>query len=254
MLRIAADLFEERGRGGDDLVQQIFVGTIELEQRRQFVADFRADHRHGFWLGQRFMNTAQDVIEQPLMPAFPHESAQRAGGERGEIDRLQLGGNPAGDERHQARRFRRRNSLGQKTQREAGEIGAALAVAQPVGNEGAEVDLAQLGIDRRRFEKMHLDEFAELVGDAVLIALDDRGVRDRQSQRPAKQRHYRVPVGQSADRRGFRKRRDEAEDRMHWEQRLRRHKQRQRACQHQRGQRLDAPQLGRARGVAGRVE
>ena len=37
----------------------------------------------------------------------------------------------------------------------------------------------------RGFEEMHLDEFAELVGDAVLVALDDRGVRDRQPQRPA---------------------------------------------------------------------
>jgi hypothetical protein len=102
--------------------------------------------------------------------------------------------------------------------------------------------------------KMHLDEFAELVGDAVLVALDDRGVRDRQSQWPAKQRHYRVPVGQSADRRCFRERRHEAEYRMHWEQRLRRHEHRQRTGQHQRGQRLDAPQFGGARGVAGSIE
>src|SRR3984893_4052997 len=105
------------------------------------------------------------------MPAFAYESAQRAGGERREIDRLELCGDPAGDERHQARRLGRRNRLGQKTQREAGEIGAALAVAQPVGNEGGEVDLAQLGIDGSGFKKMPLDEFAELVGDAVLVAL-----------------------------------------------------------------------------------
>ena len=75
----------------------------------------------------------------------------------------------------------------------------------------AEIDLAQLGFDRRRLEKMQLDEFAEFVGDAMLVALDDRGVRDRQSQRPAKQRHHRVPVGQAADGGGLRKCRDEAE-------------------------------------------
>ena len=102
--------------------------------------------------------------------------------------------------------------------------------------------------------KCYLDEFAELVGDAVLIALDDRGMRDRQSQRPAKQRHHRVPVGEAADGRGFRESRDEAEHRMHRQQHLRDHEQRQRARQHQRRQRLDAPQLGRARGVAGSVE
>ncbi len=131
------------------------------------------------------MNDAQDIVEQPLVPALGDEGAQRAGGERREIDRLQLGGDAAGDEGHQARGFGRRNRLGQQPQREAGEIGAALAVAQPVGDEGAEIDLAQLGFDGSGLEKMHLDEFAELVGDAVLVALDDRGVRDRQSQRPA---------------------------------------------------------------------
>ena len=146
------------------------------------------------------------------------------------------------------------DGLRQQPQREAREIVAALAVAQPVGDERAEIDLAQFGLDGRGFEEMHLDEFAELVGDAVLVALDDRGVRDRQAQRPLEQRHHRVPVGEAADGGGLRERRDEAERRMHVQQRLRGDEQRQRPRQHQRRQRLDAPQLGRARGVAGSVE
>ena len=52
-------------------------------------------------LGQRVMNGAQDVVEQALMPALLHEAAQRGGGERRQIDRLQLSGDPADDERHQ---------------------------------------------------------------------------------------------------------------------------------------------------------
>src|SRR5260370_25929077 len=119
------------------------------------------------------------------MPPLRDERAESAGGKRREMDRLQLGGDGAGDERHQARRFRRRKRLWQKAQRETGEIGAALAVTQPVGDESGKIDLAQLGLDRCRFEKMHLDEFTELVSDALLIALDDRGRRERQSQRPA---------------------------------------------------------------------
>jgi len=75
------------------------------------------------------MDGVQDVIVQPLMPTLGDETAQRAGGERREIDRLQLGTDAAGDERHQARGFGRRRRFGQKPQREAGEIGAALAVA-----------------------------------------------------------------------------------------------------------------------------
>ena len=147
-----------------------------------------------------------------------------------------------------------RDRLGQKPQQESREILAALAVAQPVRDEGGEIDLAQLGFDGGGFEKMHLDEFAELVGDAVLVALDDRGMRNRQSQRPAEQRHYRVPVGEPADGRGFREGRDEAENGMHMQQSLGGDEQPQRARQHQRRQRFHATQLGRARGVGGRGE
>jgi len=84
-------------------------------------------------LGHRFMHRAQDIVEQTLDATLGHESAQRAGDERGEIDRLQLGHNPARDEIHQGPRSRSPKGLGQKSQGEAGEIGAALAVAQPVG-------------------------------------------------------------------------------------------------------------------------
>ena len=188
------------------------------------------------------------------MPALGHEGAQRPGGERRKIDRLQLRGDATGDVFHQTRGFRRRNRLGQQPEHEAGEIGAAFAVAQPVGNERAEIDLAQLGLDRCSFEKMHLDEFAELVGDAMLIALDDRGVRDRQTQRPAKQRHHGVPVGEAADGGGFGKGRNETEQRMQRQQCLCRNEQRECSRQHQRRQSLDAPQLGRARRVAGSIE
>jgi hypothetical protein len=197
------------------------------------------------------MHAVQDVVEQALMPALGDECAQRAGREWRQINRLQLCGNAPGDEGHQTRGFGGRHRFGQQTQRETGEVRTSFAIAQPVGNEGTEIDLAQLGIDRSGLEKVHLDEFAELVGNAVLITLDNRGVRDRQSQRPAKQRHHRVPVSQAADRRGFRECRDEAERRMRRQQQFRRHEQCQRAGQHQRGQQLDAPQFSRACGVTG---
>ena len=254
MLRILAHFLEEGGRGSDDPVHQEFVGPIEFQQRRQFGADLVADHRHGLGLGQGLMHHAQDAVEQALVLALLHEAAQRAGGERRQIDRLQLRHDAAGDERHQARGLRRRYRLRQQPQREAGEIVAALAVAQPVGNEGAEIDLPQFCFDGSSLEEMHLDEFAELVGDAVPVALDDRGVRDRQPQRPFEQRHHGIPVGEAADGGGFRERRDEAEGGMHMQQRFCSDEQRQRAGQHQRRQCLDAPQLGGADGVTRSVE
>ena len=188
------------------------------------------------------------------MPALLHEGAQRTGGERRQIDRHQLRGDAAADEGHQPGILRRRQRFRQQPQRKAREILAALAVAQPVGDERAEIDLPQLCFDRRGFEEMHLDEFAELVGDALLVALDDRGVRDRQPQRPLEQGDHGVPVGEAADGGGLGKGRDEAERRMHRQQRLRAEEDRKRRRQHRRRQQLHAPQLGGAGGVAGSVD
>ncbi len=150
--------------------------------------------------------------------------------------------------------LRRRDGLRQQAQRKAREIVAALAVAQPVGDERAEIDLSQLGLDGTGLEEMHLDELAELIGDARLVALDDRGVRDRQAERPLEQRDHGIPVGEPADGRGFRKGGDEAEGGMHGQQPFRDDEERQRRSQHQRRQRLDTAQLGRAFGIAGGVE
>ena len=188
------------------------------------------------------------------MPPLLDKGAQRAGRQRREIDGEQLRGDAAGDEGHQARAFGRGKCFRQQPQREARQIIALLAVAQPVRDKGAEIDLAQLGFDRSCFQEMHLDELAELVGDAVLVALDDRGVRDRQAQRPLEQRHHRVPVGEPADGGGLGKGGDEAERRVHVQEEFRDHEQRQRARQHQRRLQLDALELGGARGVTGSFE
>jgi hypothetical protein len=179
MIGIVAHLVEEMSSGRHDAIHQETIGTVEFQQRRQFVADFFADDSHGLGRGQRLMHRAQEIVEQPLMPVLLHERAQGAGGERRQIDRRQLRGDAAGDEGHQARSLGCAQRLRQQPQRETREIVALLAVAQPVGDEGGKVDLAQLGLDRAGLEEVHLDEFAELVGDAVLVALDDRGVRDR---------------------------------------------------------------------------
>ena len=200
------------------------------------------------------MHRAKNVVEQTLMAAFLDKAAQGAGGERREIDRGELRGDAARDERHQPRRFRRRHGFRQKPQRKARQILAALAVAQPVGDEGTEIDLAEFCLHRCCLEEMHLDEFAELVRDAVLVALDDRGVGNRQAQRPFEQRHHRVPVGEPADGGGFRESRDEAEGGMHRHQRPRRDEDRECRRQHERRKPLHAPQFSRTRGVAGDVE
>ena len=63
----------------------------------------------------------------------------------------------------------------------------------------------------RGIRKLSRRNCASVVGDPVLVARDDRGVRDRQAERMAEQRGHREPVGQPADHRRFGERADEAD-------------------------------------------
>src|SRR3546814_11241875 len=56
--------------------------------------------------------------------------------------------------------------------------------AQPVG-------------DQPGLQEVALDEAAETDADALLVARDDRGMRDRQAERPAEQRSEERRVGKS---------------------------------------------------------
>ena len=74
MLRVVAHVVEERGRRGDGLLHQERIGAVQLQQRRQLVANFCPDRRHRIRLRQRAMHPAQLIVEQPLMSAFFNES------------------------------------------------------------------------------------------------------------------------------------------------------------------------------------
>ena len=66
-----------------------------------------------------------------------------------------------------------------------------------------DVDVPHPPRDDRRDQEILLEEVGERLADAVLVARDDRGVRDRQAERMAEERGDREPVGKAADHRRF---------------------------------------------------
>ena len=60
--------------------------------------------------------------------------------------------------------------------------------------------------DHRGDQEILLEEAGERFADAVLVARNDRGVRDRQAERMAEQGGHREPVGEAADHRCLRER------------------------------------------------
>ncbi len=181
------------------------------------------------------------------------DGAQQARRQRRQLDPLQLGHGALAEKALEPRLVDRRQGLRHQPQHEAGERRTAFAIAQPVGHEGGEVDFAQARFDRLGRQEVRLDELAEILGDAMMIARHDRSVRDRQAERPAEQGNDGIPVGQSADGRRRGKGRDIAPGPMerlvvprHDEQHGRRHQQ-------QRGRELDPPQRPGAFSVAVQV-
>ena len=211
MIGIGPHLLEQRAGGGDDLLQQIGVGAEQVEQRRQLLADPLAHRRQRLLVVQESADDLGELVEQLLVPAVVGEGRQQVGRERRELHLLDLVEHALLDEVAQAGLLDGRQRLRHQPGDETRQAGGALGTGQPVGDKRGEIDLLQLFANRSGRQEIHLDEAAEIVGDAVLVGGNDRRVRDRQAERPPEQRDHRIPVGEAADRRRFGECRDEGQ-------------------------------------------
>ena len=74
-----------------------------------------------------------------------------------------------------------------------------LRLAQPLAAAQRDLRARELGAHDVGCQEVRLDELAECAADLVLAARDDRGVRDRESERTAEQRGDGEPVGKRSD-------------------------------------------------------
>ncbi len=95
-------------------------------------------------------------------------------------------------------------------------------VGEPCGEASCRIEMRQLGEHLLGAEKIRADEGREVLADPILVARDDRRVRDRESERVPEQRHHREPVGDRPHHRGLRECGHIAPGRMEWKQLRRR--------------------------------
>ena len=103
MVGICPCLLDEGDCRGHDLAQQIGIGAIELEHRRQLLTDFLPQGRQRLLVGQELLQHAQQLVEQAPVLAFLGDRAQQAGSERRDLDLLKLRLHALGQEPAQAR-------------------------------------------------------------------------------------------------------------------------------------------------------
>ena len=127
------------------------------------------------------------------------EGRQQFGRQRRQRNLFDLFDEQLRSEGLQPRPLDRRQCLRHQPVDEAGEPGRPALVREPVGDERGEIDLLELLADRPRRQEIDLDEPAKIVRDALLIGGNNGRVRNRQAERPAKQRDDGIPVRQPAD-------------------------------------------------------
>ena len=133
--------------------------------------------------------------------------------ERGEPLRHRLADHPA-----QPLGIERADDVGDQARRALPQPARLVRRGAGGGQEAAggagEIEPAHPPRHHRGDQEILAQEGGERVADPILVARDDRGVRDRQAERVAEQRGHREPVGKTADHRGFREGADIAERRI----------------------------------------
>ena len=205
MVLIVAHVRDLLHRHLDDLERGAVV-ELELQPVGEPLEERRALRHLGGDVGLRIgarehvVERAQRAVEQ-LMVAFvlgqEIEHLRRGAGDVGALqpprDRLlQVVAHPLVVERLQSIR------------REARHIGChrlgVLGLEQPAVKRACRTELADALHHRRTGKKVRLDEERQPGGDALLVARDDRRVRNEaQAERMVEQRRHREPVGDCAD-------------------------------------------------------
>ncbi len=182
------------------------VGNDAVDPRRHpavgMFRDFLADHV--LLARERYFGEHDGAIERLFGGSAGPQHRQQLRCERGGRDRFDpvtgdLAEQVAGDRAGQRLQDFWEDLIGVLNEPPAND-----GIVEPLGEPADDIDLGQPIVRNLHVEEIVGDETTERRADAVLVARNDRGVRDRNSERMAKQRNHGEPVGAGADHAGFR--------------------------------------------------
>ena len=147
------------------------------------------------------------AVEDRDMAVAVDRGLQRLAEDRRDVERAQPHRHRGADHAAQPLGIERSDEVGDQPRRAETQPAALLRTLAGCGEEAAgcagEVQPSHPSRHDRGSEEVLAQEGGEAVADPVLVARDDRGVRDGQAERVAEQRGHREPVGQPADHRRF---------------------------------------------------
>ena len=201
MPRVGADLVEELLQPGEHAGEHPVVDPVG-HPGRGGVAELGAEDQPV--LLEEPGQPAQPGREHLLVPVAVDHQLQHPGQHRRGRRRLQPAVDQRGDRRLDvlvAQQVAERADRPRRRPRPAARPGRARRGRRPAGR--ARRSSSSVCSTTARVRKFSCTKAAQALADLVLLARDDRGVRDRQPQRVPEQRGDGEPVGQRADHRGL---------------------------------------------------
>ena len=173
------------------------VRAHPLSIARQQIVHQLADHRAERGPVERLRDRAGQPRHDSLVPPVAARQLERRGERRGQGPVEKKIAQP----RHQiARRLRRQ--LGREPAGQLARGRIEVARAEPLGragDQGRDVHAGDFLRDVLLGEHTASDHRADARGHQLPVGRDERGMRDRQAERPAEDRRDRKPVGEPAD-------------------------------------------------------
>ncbi|SSM31593.1 Uncharacterised protein [Klebsiella pneumoniae] len=143
-------------------------------------------------------------IEQLLMAIVAGQSLQHHGAGLRQVDLIDSLMHRASQQTLNARVIGQFEKTAHHLQQVLADPSGVLRLAEPVAEHQGWLIAADQRDQRRGIKELFLDKAAEVVGDAVFIARNNRRMAGDKGQRnTAKQSHDRKPVGQRPDHRRF---------------------------------------------------
>ncbi len=198
--RVGADLGQELLHAGEHPVEDPVVDPVR-HPRGRGVAELRPED--DAVLLQEAGHQAQCRGQHLLVPVAVDDEFQHAGHRRSRGGLVQLAVDEPGDGGLEVLVPQQLGHGGQDGGRVAGQPLGPPRSGEEIAEPAGHVDRGQLLLDDGPGQEVLLHERAEAGADLVLLARDDRGVRDRQPHRVPEQCGDGEPVGQCADHRGL---------------------------------------------------
>ena len=204
VLRIGAHLAGQPHDARDHLLGRVASGdAVEADEPQvlHFGRDDLGDRDLDRLVVEHAGELLQHAVEELLVPVVGGQHVEQLSREPGDVDLFEPGDHRRAEERAHALVVEDAEAVAQRRSQVGRDLLGVPRLGQPPREAAGGIEALELLQHLIVAEEIGADEGRQVLADPILVARDDRGVRDRQPERMPEQRDDREPVGDRADHR-----------------------------------------------------